>query len=179
MDKSVPLLQLVKPKTRARVKRRQEIQQSVSRKKQCLRDKLFASDFFNEPLTQKEFDLLYPFALSEDKIQTKAQDMYDKLEQASFVSTLLVPPQTAARISDEEQFAGVFEFIIFSHTCVEWLNSHLEQIGWKCNMTKYNPICVSHSVNELRESTIECLKMACKQMLRFQQLTTQTQPCAD
>ncbi len=62
---------------------------------------------------------------------------------------------------------SVCNFITCAKHCQEWLDQQLSKIGWKQNMTLYNPVCVSHSAREVLDATIETYKMAIKQMQCF------------
>ncbi len=61
----------------------------------------------------------------------------------------------------------VWDFMAAASHCEQWLNSQLKNMGWNLNMTGYNPIGVSQSTEELLGATLECYKMAAKQMLRL------------
>jgi len=47
--------------------------------------------------------------------------------------------------------------------CTKWLDDELKRIGWKKNMTDYDPVAVSGSSAELYMAHAECARMAYKQ----------------
>jgi len=68
----------------------------------------------------------------------------------------------------------VYDFLSAAGHCTEWLDMQLHRMGWRRNMTGYVPVTVCHSTNELLDATLECYKMAIKQMLRLQEFQTAT-----
>ena len=146
----------VKKKKRKR-KREQKVQEK--RKKICMSGKEFARDHFNEPPTEEKQemvrDFVRPKTLSTPELEKKIQEV--DIEDIGYV-----------KLEHKGGMACVFDFILCAGKCDKWLQQELKIVGWKKNMTNYNPISVSHSANEVQEATVECLKMACKQMIQYQ-----------
>lgn len=72
---------------------------------------------------------------------------------------------------------AVLEFIICSAHCQQWLTTKLQSLGVKSNITNYNPVAVSHSASEVLEATLECYRMACKQLIRYIEYTVNQADC--
>lgn len=71
------------------------------------------------------------------------------------------------KMSRTDGIFAVVDFLAAAEYCSDWLEKQLRAAGWKRNMTGYVPITVSHSTNELLMATLECYKMAIKQMMRL------------
>jgi hypothetical protein len=61
----------------------------------------------------------------------------------------------------------VLHYISAAEFCMAFLDKKQTLLGWKTNVTGYNPVCVSSSSNELVVSTTECYRMMIKQALRL------------
>jgi hypothetical protein len=68
-------------------------------------------------------------------------------------------------IEDFEQLSGTIYFFSCLEFCSNWLLKKLSLLGFKKNVTGYDPIDVSHSMAELLEASTECYKMMLKQIL--------------
>jgi hypothetical protein len=64
-------------------------------------------------------------------------------------------------------FFAVMDCLNAMMHCTTWLKERLARVGWKTNMTGYEPTAVSHSTTEVLQATIECNKMIIKQMILF------------
>jgi len=71
------------------------------------------------------------------------------------------------RMAKTAGFYAVMDCLQAMGHCTEWLEGRLNRVGWKRNMTGYIPTAVSHSTNEILPATLECYKMAIKQMIQF------------
>jgi len=142
-------------------KKKQKIAAKKEKKRSDIQSagKKYHGDVFNVPLSPKQMALLKPFVTK----KLSPEDLKARIEDAT-VEDIPYTPQKG-----KDGLSYVFGFILCSSECATWLNHKLEEIGWVRNMTLYNPVAVSHSITEVTQATIECYKMACKQMLRYQE----------
>jgi hypothetical protein len=151
------------------VKKKKKRQKKLSEEEQKCKDiqsvgKKYHVDFYNNPLTEKEYNLFKSFVVSSPE-NINCNEILDKLQNANIEDI----PFT--KQNNKRGLSYVLGFIVCSAECVNWLNKRLCEVGWTKNMTSYNPVAVSHSVEEVVEATLECYKMACKQMIIFKQYT--------
>jgi hypothetical protein len=131
----------------------------AEREKIALMGKQFAKDRFNEALTPEDVSALSSFVVTtvdEDEIRHEMET----------VKAAEIKYETSANASG---MLYVFDFINGARRCQEWLDRRLLAIGWSLNRTGYYPISMSNTVDEAKNACVECFKMACKQMLLFQQ----------
>ena len=124
----------------------------------CNLDKRYANHYYNIALNKETYDhlmkfVVHPFIVCKTdllhRIQTQVGPVFDE--------TVVVDSSNA--------MAVVCHFIQCAEICQQWLTTELSAIGWKTNMTSYHPLSVSHSTKELTRASLECFKMACKQMI--------------
>lgn len=126
--------------------------------------KELADEKFNQPLTLLDYKNLKQNIISEPH-----RSVVEKYLSTTHWSEIPYESKTKT-IGDEARSEGlyyVYEFILCASCCSKWLQERLTSIGWRVNMTGYDPVSNSHSPPELLSSTVECFKMACKQMIRF------------
>lgn len=121
-------------------------------------NKTFAIDTFNEDFTQKDIDLIQSSIMTDNLVTNDF--LIDQMNKISidYIDFTYKP---------SGGFGAIFEYIKCASICKEWLAKNLKLIGWKQNMSNYDPIAVSNSCSELQNSTIECYKMCCKQMINY------------
>lgn len=172
-------------------KKKKRVKNAIKKKEK--EDNIFMSgrelsmNHFNTPMDRIQFDLLKSKAIRtvpikdlEDLLRTSSiQDLNmgdkpkDEIDSDQEYGPIKNKSKRKRKITFpvDKGLGGVFSFIIVAGKCNNWLQEKLKSIGWKENMTNYNPISSSHSIIGVKESTIECFKMACKQMIRFQETT--------
>ena len=145
------------------VKRQKKVNQRQIRKKEkqqkiCNRHKKYANQFYNLALNKETYEhlltlVVQPFIVSKNEVLTKLETQTAPVFEE--------PPS----IDHSNPMAVIGNFIKCAEVCQQWLNLQLSSIGWKTNATNYHPLAVSHSTTELTKATLECLRMACKQMI--------------
>ncbi len=127
------------------------------------RGKKFAKDYFNEcKLADTEYNLLET-QIDKETVQKSIEDLRNLLEGTKDIDLEKVcEPKYVKGIE------AVVEFMMCAERLRKWLDTQLHELGWKQNMTNYDPICVSHSIGELITSVLEAYRMAIKQMIVFQ-----------
>jgi hypothetical protein len=143
-----------KKKTEIKEKKKKE-----KKSKNLNADKIFAKNVFNKPLNSSERQMVSRNLLPGFSFISK-EDLKKRLESVS-------KSEIGYKIKTERGLNCVFGFINCASHCNQWLERELKKIGFVQNATGYDPICVSHSCVELLHSTVECLKMAIKQLMRF------------
>jgi hypothetical protein len=113
----------------------------------------------HQPLTQHRFN-------TKPTAEVLAQWQPEVCDQAHVLfSTLPAPTVVYEHIRDVGGgLCCVLDFIMAASCCTTWLESELNNIGWKSNITGFNPISASHSADEIIRATVECRNMAKKQM---------------
>ncbi len=125
----------------------------------CSLHKQYANQHYNLALNQQTYEHLRLYICRPNHI-TK--------EVLTEVIRNKTPPEftsPTAEVDPNNSLAVVLQFIKCAQFCQAWLNKELVNIGWTENMTNYEPLSVSHSSPELIKATLECFKMACKQMI--------------
>jgi hypothetical protein len=145
------------PVKKIKKKRKREQEETEKRKNICMSGKEFAKDQFNEPMTTMSYDLVKSY-IEKPPDQTFLTQRMTEVDQNDIGHQ---------KSNSKDGLSGVFDFILCAGKCMQWLDIELKKIGWKKNMTNYNPVSVSHSSSEVQEASIECFKMACKQMMRY------------
>jgi hypothetical protein len=130
-------------------------------KKEQDKGKLFATDMYNFPLEKTEYELL--------KTNYNEKDDKKNIEFLQNECNIITVEYINFKYKGKTNsgFSAIYKFLACCKYCKEWLEVKLKNIGWNQNMTSYNPSAVSNSCKELQESTIECYKIACKQMIQF------------
>lgn len=145
------------PVKKKKKKHKQAQHLKAQQTKNIMRGKELAQHHFNTPFTQTYIDLIQNEIDKPQSIEClQAYVVNAKVEDIKYVS-----------VASKDGLVCVFNFIACASFCKSWLKIQLKNIGWQNNMTNYNPIAVSHSPPELLSATIECFKMACKQMIRY------------
>jgi len=147
---------------RKRKRERHHKQAEKKRRKVVENCKVKAETVFNTPPTPAQRhrwrQLLTPDAVTDRarlaQLLAEAEDL--KVEYESTVDRS-VP------------FHCIFELVEAVEKCGQWLRDRLRELGWTENATGYDPADVSASANELRGATLECYKMAVKQLLRLRE----------
>jgi hypothetical protein len=124
--------------------------------------KEFAVEHFNNPMSVT--DKLF---LKDQVTKVVTIEEVQKLLTATNEGSIGYTPANV----NKKGIVCVFEFIVCARKCQTWLNEQMVIIGWKQNMTNYDPITVSHSPRELIGAVMECFRMACKQMLRYLEIS--------
>lgn len=148
-----------------RKKRKKEIQEkSAEEKRQEILSlgKLHAKDFFNEQPSKDDLKNWQRYVVappSEEKLDQLLKSMQECKDCKDCNTHIQFQSVGISR-----GLYCVFNFLHCVLHCKKWLQERLLELGWKENVTGYDPICVSHSINELLPAMIECYKMAIKQM---------------
>lgn len=144
------------PAKRRKKQQKKEIAERERRNKMLLAGKTLAADCFNVPLSDEEVKM-FEISLS-DKIASEE-------ELKKIVENIQISDIGYKRLERVDGIYCIFDFITAASHCTEWLDAQVKKMGWPFNMTGYNPVCVSNSTEELLFTTVECCKMAAKQML--------------
>ncbi len=123
--------------------------------------KLFAVDQFNTEPTKEELEMWRGFV---DEPMPSLDEL-TRLQEAA--TTMTTDSIGYVRMEKTTGFFAVMDCLQAMGFCAEWLENKLRRIGWKRNMTGYVPTAVSHSTNEILGATLECYRMAIKQMILF------------
>jgi hypothetical protein len=146
------------PAKRQKKVQRTQIRKKTKEKQVCERHKKYANQFYNVALNKETYEHLLSFVTQpflvnkgdlEHKLQTQTEPAFEE----------------ATVVDCNNPMAVVGHFIKCADFCQTWLIQQLAMIGWKANMTNYHPLSVSHSTTELTKATLECFRMACKQMI--------------
>ena len=140
-------------------KRRKKLKAKKDQKKKekkllCDRHKKDFEDVFNEPITEKQYNIwkqhytpktVEEIEASQETINTK-HIKYKKYDGA---------------------FSVIFNFGSCVGACGKYLQKKLLEIGWHENCTGYEPVTVSPNEADMKKETIQAFKMACKQSKRM------------
>ncbi len=143
-------------KTQAKKKQKREKSQKVKITKNVERGKIKLDDMFNEKVSDDDY-IKWRKYLNSNRIS--------KIEIIRKMKTIKVS-DIGYKPKKVKGLMCIVHFIECVDHCINWLEEHFNEIGWVKNITGYNPCAVSHSVNELLVSTIECYKIGLKQMLK-------------
>lgn len=146
------------PTKKRKKKEKKEISERERRNKLISAGKVKAEECFNVPLSAEEITL-YEKCLLEN---IPSVDVLKKCSEKTNIDEI-----GYVRMAKLDGIYCVLDFIAAASHCTEWLDTHVKNMGWSFNTTGYNPISVSHSTDELLSATLECYKMAAKQMLRM------------
>jgi hypothetical protein len=145
---------------------KKEIKKEKERKENFYRNKITSEEKFNNIPNEEEYKTWKKYVIH----SVEREKIEDKLNNIKYKDLNYISCSNNSNTFTNENNVNLFAIVDFlnavSH-CSLWIENQLKEIGWNRNMTGYNPIAVSHSTNELLFSTIECVKMACKQMLRL------------
>lgn len=120
--------------------------------------KRWAKDEFNSPPTPDQVALWSGYV-------TDAVPSVAELERlTSEADTLTVDALGYIPLSKVNGLFSIMDCLNAMMHCKTWLNERLERVGWKLNLTGYDPVAVSHSSKEVLAATLECYRMALKQM---------------
>jgi hypothetical protein len=144
------------PVKKRKKQQKKEIAERERRNKMLLAGKTLSADCFNVPLSEEEVKM-FEISLSE-KLASEAE--LQKIVENTQISDI-----GYKRLEKVDGIYCIFDFITAASHCTEWLDGQVKKMGWPFNMTGYNPVCVSNSTEELLFATVECCKMAAKQML--------------
>lgn len=153
------------PAKRRKKQQKKEIAERERRNKMLLAGKTLAADCFNVPLSEEEVKM-FEISLS-DKLASET-------ELQKIVENIQISDIGYKRLDRVDGIYCIFDFITAASHCTEWLDAQVKKMGWPFNMTGYNPVCVSNSTEELLFTTVECCKMAAKQMLLMIQAKKKT-----
>lgn len=123
--------------------------------------KRWAKDAFNTPPTTDDLVLWAKFV--EPPVPTLA-DLEHLHTAAEHLTVEGIGYEPLAKTGG---FFAVMDCLNAMVHCSGWLKDRLARVGWKINMTGYEPTAVSHSTNEVLPATLECYRMAIKQMILF------------
>ena len=129
-------------------------------KKEQNKGKLFANDMYNFPLEKTEYD-----QLQTNYNETNEKSIEFLQDECNIINVDYINFKYKGKTNSG--FSAIYKFLACCKYCREWLELKLKDIGWNKNMTSYSPSAVSNSCQELQESTVECYKIACKQMIQF------------
>jgi hypothetical protein len=144
------------PAKKRKKKEKKELSEKEKRDKLMSAGKLKAEDCFNVSFTPEEITLY-----KTGQLETLPTVEY--LKSCTLKNN--VNDIGYKRMLRLDGIYCVLDFITAASHCTEWLDTEVRKMGWRMNMTGYNPISVSHSTEELLSATMECYKMAAKQML--------------
>jgi hypothetical protein len=154
-------LQEAEEKEAQRVQKRKE---RVEEQKQTRGNKKWARDCFNEPLDKsQQADMLA-------KLNTSSfQHAHQRETWVRLYHTLSTKDIAYQFVKAPEQINPlecIFVFVEVADHCAQYTARALAQLGWREDLTDYDPVVVSNSVEELLEATIEHHRMAIKLALR-------------
>ena len=159
------------PEIKRKRKARKEDKQEGKRLKRLTDGQLFSTDMFNEPATIEEAELWSTAyilgAISEPEFQAECKKWQEE-EDVQVIGYV--------GLTDTSGLNSVYNYLRASVFCTEWLNEKLLSIGWKRNMTQYDPITVTFFTRQLLTATLECFKMALKQKLRMDEYLAKQKP---
>lgn len=121
--------------------------------------KRFAVDEFNTPPSAEDLATWQKFV--EPPLPTLLD--LEHLQKAAEAMTIDAIGYTS--LAKTEGFFAVMDCLNAMVHCSTWLKDRLSRLGWKINMTGYEPTAVSHSTREILPATLECYRMAIKQMI--------------
>lgn len=139
------------PQKKRRVSKKKKVKKDQEEEKTTLPE-------FNQPPTPEELKLWRAWARFPLLPLGSLQEMHDALSVDMIGFT------------DDERKDGLYaveNFIHCAELCRIWLRSTMGLIGWKENLTSYDPICVSHNTPELLSATVNCAKLMCRQMMQL------------
>lgn len=135
-------------------------------------DKKFAKDYFNEDINKQTYQewskhISNNISNNIDELKTKLNELENIIDP----NHILYPPEKKEipHENNNDELMPILKFIETEYYCMDWLQKKTNELGWKENITGYNPIIVSHSIPELIKSTFECYKMMIKQMILYLQ----------
>lgn len=121
--------------------------------------KRWAKDEFNSAPSAEELSTWKKLLLDTVPSMEHLEEMKLESESMTVESIKYVPPLRT------DGLYSIMNFVSAMDHCTNWLNSRLTETGWKMNATNYDPVAVSHSTTELLAATLECYRMAIKQMI--------------
>lgn len=140
------------PKTLQKRKIKQEAKQ---KKLETQREQKNADDYFNEIPDEKQL-MMWKNHIN----YIPSLDVLNKLFDESSIEII-----DYKRLDCIDEMFGVLDFIACAKHIQCWLEIQMAIIGWKNNLTMYNPIAVSNSTSDLLKTTLECFRMMIKQMI--------------
>lgn len=150
--------------TRKRKRRQKKVDEQESQRQKFLKThRVHAWERFNDPLTDAEYRTYRPQLLRDKASREQLQGFLQQLQDKEVVRSELAVP---APCLDSVGLDCIFAFIRFKVQCDAWLSAKLQVLGWKRNMTNYQPGEVCQNINDLPETYCETYLMATKQMLR-------------
>lgn len=146
-----------------RKRKKREVLQNRRQKRRrtiFLEDKKFARDLFNSKPSEDELrNWKSNYAESETEVTIVPIGAEEDQEDVEWLAE-----QLGIHLPDpSEGCGGILEFFRIEKLCKAWLHERLSGLGWKSNMTGFDPFGVSYSIPELFLSTWQCYHMAVKQ----------------
>jgi hypothetical protein len=127
------------------------------RKRIIEQDKLFSKDKFNNLC---DLDPVINYEEFIDHASCPTIDVLHKLFNS--INVELINYQ---HMKSNKGLNAVFDMLMCVQHTTSWLETTLQSIGWKKNMSGYHPVAVSNSTSEVLKATTECVKMNIKLMI--------------
>lgn len=137
---------------------KKQIKENKRRKTNMEKFKKYANNCFNSQPTTEEIQLWSNHVISQEPSLEMLQKKYNQLSATD------IPIQNKKHNTDLEI---IMHFLSAAAQCITILDNHFKSIGWNANVTGYDPIASSRTVDELKDATIECIKMAIKQKILY------------
>lgn len=148
------------PVKKRKRKEKKEKKEDDKRQKIVNDGKKWAKDEFNTPPTPEQLVMWNQYV---DATRALSIAELERLvEESQALTTEFIEYQNLPKI--DGLYAVMNCLNAFIH-CGTWISKKLTEMGWKINMTGYDPVAVSHSTQEVLTATLECYRMALKQML--------------
>jgi len=126
------------------------------------RGKLYAKDFYNEPLDDETLNKW------SSELHLEQWDDEKKVEHWTQVFKTFTSKDVGFKHPKKKPkgLEVVFQFVEAGEFCLKFVEEKRIQLGWKQNLTGYNPVTVSASINEMIFASAECYRMMIKQAIR-------------
>lgn len=147
------------PVKKRKRKAKKEQQEEEKRTKLLNAGKRWARDEFNTVPTPEDLALWSSFT------EAPVPTLVDLERLHADAETLTVETIGYQPLSKTDGFFAVMDCLSAMVHCSAWLKERMARLGWKLNMTGYEPTAVSHSTKEVLLATLECYRMAIKQMM--------------
>lgn len=126
--------------------------------------KKHSSECFNMYLSKVECQRLSEFL----KNQLSSCDIITELDSLK-TDDLLTNAWTSHFDKSDDINEAVSKYFACLSFCNNWLLEKLEYIGWQENKTGFEPFRDCSSISQLVNGAMECYRIACKQLLRYQE----------
>lgn len=147
------------PAKKRKRKEKKDKQDQEKKLKAVNAGKRWANDEFNTPPSPEELEIWRSFVTTPLPTLSDLESLQRDAEHMTVESLGYIP------LARTDHFFCVMDCLSAMHHCEAWLNERLARVGWKINTTGYEPRAVSHSTKEILPATLECYRMALKQMI--------------